>query len=600
MSSADAVPQSVGGRATGPDADAVVPVGDRNQQMQSGDSYHNLVESRSMTQTPGLAGGDATAGPQLLRPAIAMSWRRSESFGLEPANPIVGPAKLEFDASSRLLQAATPVLDSVRESLSGVRAGGLLADSSGTIVGRFFGDADLAASTDRFGGCLGMPFDESRTGTNAIATCVETREPVTVVGEEHFLECLKSFDCYGLPIINPVTRRLEGVIDLMVDTGFEHRQRRALEVVLDRMVREISMRFLADYDPDVQHSLIAFHALVRRTDDPVVLFGRDFVLHNRRALDELSTSDLSELEQHAMAGGHSTEVRLILESGREVAVQVASPSHGQPALLRVRSNVRERSPVPRTLGRTKSVTDRIDERLDALAARRTPVLVIGERGTGRSRAAHRIAGKGAVVVSAADFAHEPVTDSTAALVIEEADCLSSRAVAEVAETIRAGNRRVVMTTVRDAGHKDIDYLGGLCTEWVELPPLRERTEDVAQIANSILRELHAGRAPQVRLSTPVIDLLRRHRWPGNLAELAAVLAEISSRRSAGDISITDLPTRYQRLSAVRSKLTPFEQAEWQLIERTLVACDGNKVHTAKRLGISRSKLYARLRYFQIT
>lgn len=538
-------------------------------------------------------------GLQLLRPSIAMSWRRSEIYGLDPTNRIGGSSELEFDYSSRLLRAASPVLESISNSLNGIEAGGLLADSSGTIVARFFGEADLASRADRFGGRIGAQFDESRTGTNGIATCVETREPVTILGSEHYLECFKSFDCYGLPIINPVTRRLEGAIDLMVNTGFEHR--RALEVVLDRVAREISTRYFADYDPEVQQSLIAFHTLVGRTDDPVVLFGRDFVLHNRRALDELSKSDLSELEQHAMEGAHAAEARFTLESGREVAVQVASSDIGQPALLRIRSNVRERRPVPRTLGRTRSVTDRIDGRLDALAELSTPVLIIGERGTGRSRAAQRIAGEGNIVISAVDFDHRSAPESGAALVIEEADCLSARAVAVVAQMIRAGQRRIVMTAVRDANHShnDIDYLGGLCTEWVELPPLRERPEDIAQICNVILREHRNGEMTELRLSSPVLGLLRRHRWPGNLAELATVLSEISNRRSAGDIAIADLPSRYQSLSAVRSTLTPFEHAEWDLIVRTLDACDGNKVHTAKRLGISRSKLYARLRYFQI-
>jgi transcriptional regulator of acetoin/glycerol metabolism len=550
------------------------------------------------------APGDDASSHQLLRPDIAMSWRRSAVAGLTPAHRITGPLTLEFDSSSRLLQAATPVLDSIRDSLQGVRAGGLLADASGTVVGRFFGDPDLATAADRFGGCVGMQFDESSTGTNAIATCIETKMPVNIVGNEHYLDCLKGYDCYGVPIINPVTRRLEGAVDLQVETGFDPQQRRALQVVLDRMVREISMRALSDYDPDVQQSLAAFNALTRRTTDPVVLFGRDFVLHNRRALSELSSLDLSELEHYAMSGGHPSEMNLVLESGREVAVQVANPTHGEPALLRVRNYEREHPPVPRSLGRTKSVSSRIDERADVLAFKRASVLVVGERGTGRTRIARRIAESQVITLAARDFESRCVDSPTVPLLIEDIQDLPSTSVGTVAALIRSGHRQVVITATPDAvaDHEDkptdITYLAGLCSEWIELPPLRERFEDLPQIFDAIARERTADSENRIRLTQPAIDQLRRHRWPGNIAELAAVLYDVATRRTSGEVTIADLPSRYQKNGA-RAHLTPFELAELDLIERTLDAYNGNKVHTANHLGISRSKLYARLRYFHV-
>lgn len=535
-----------------------------------------------------------------LRPPIAMSWRRSQQSGLQPADAIQVSRDVDFDGSSRLLAATRPVLDGARSALSGVRAGGLLADAGGTIVGRFFGDADLDAVTDAAGGCFGVPFDEAHTGTNAIATCLETRTPVDVLGTEHYLQCLKAFDCYGLPILNPMTQRLEGVIDLMVDAGCDGRHRRALQVVLDQMVREIEMRLVSDYDPDVQMSLAAFQALTRRTDDPVILFGREFVLHSRRTLDELTPPDLVALEQCAGEAANGDSVTMTLASGREVAVEAARAPKGRPVLLRIRGGIRGRPSVPRTLGRALSITERIDARIAELAAGCANVLVVGERGAGRSHTARRLAGPGAVVLDAAALTDATaLTCAGAALVVEEVHTLDPALVPAVAAALTApAGPRVVLTAVSEA-RDDLGYVGSLCTEWVELPPLRERLADVPAIAEGMLAQLSADRAHPLRLSAPVLDLLRRHRWPGNMAELAAVVAHSAGRLSVGDIAVTDLPGRYQRVRTVRSGLTPFEQAEWDLIERTLSACDWNKVHTARRLGISRSKLYARLRYFQI-
>ncbi|UQE76182.1 hypothetical protein MYK68_06225 [Gordonia sp. PP30] len=342
---------------------------------------------------------------------------------------------------------------------------------------RFFGDRALDRSTERIGGSTGAVFDEQSSGTNAIATCLETRAPVNVFGAEHYLDRLRSFDCYGIPILNPVTRRLEGVVDLMMDAGLATDHRRALEALLDRMVHEISLRLLSDYDPDVQQAVAAFTTLARRSDDAVILLGRDFVLHNRRALDELTTADIAGLEAHASTPGEALEATVTLESGREVTVQTYQHLAGQPVMLRVRNGVRARPPVPRV--EAGSATARTATRIDRLTGSTAPVLVIGEPGTGRSTAARRIAGEDARTVAAAMldddaaaalYTADPAT--AAPLIVEEIDRLSAHAVTDLALLVRQGRR--VVFTVRAEARDDIGYLGGLCAEWLELPPLRRR------------------------------------------------------------------------------------------------------------------------------
>ncbi|MFV0472875.1 MAG: helix-turn-helix domain-containing protein, partial [Pikeienuella sp.] len=61
---------------------------------------------------------------------------------------------------------------------------------------------------------------------------------------------------------------------------------------------------------------------------------------------------------------------------------------------------------------------------------------------------------------------------------------------------------------------------------------------------------------------------------------------------------TDLPTRFQAKPG-RTNLTVLERAERDAIVRTLAVCKGNKTQAAARLGLGRSTLYVRLRYFGI-
>lgn len=508
----------------------------------------------------------------------------------------------DMDRSSRLLRAATPVLERARGALNGVRAGGLLTDGSGIVVDRYFGSRQFEAVCIRLGGSLGMYFDEPHTGTNALATAIETRAPVIVLSEEHYLECLHPFDCYGVPILNPVTRRLEGAIDMVVDAGSTDYWP-ALRLLLDQLVRDIETRLMCDYDYDLQKSVAAFQGLTQRTHDAAILFGDDFMLQNRRAESDFSATDLAVLKQVANTVNSDQTVAVTLESGRAVTVQyAAADSQRRHTLLRVRSDVRTRLVVPRAQTEAATVTERIDRRIVELSVATANTGIIGERGTGRTYAARLIAGRGALFFDGATMTRDDLSSMSGhrgTVVVDGVDAVSPEVLALFATTFSASpdTRFVVVSTV--AKESSATYVLSLCPEQLDLPPLRARLADVPRLADRMLSSAGSPGGRNLRFSNAVHDLFQHHVWPGNLAELRAVVEDVVARRSAGDISITDLPLRYQRPSTPRRGLTALEQAEWSVIHETLTRFDWNKSHAAKDLGISRSKLYARMRYFSI-
>ncbi len=90
----------------------------------------------------------------------------------------------------------------------------LLADNTARILDRRTGNSALS---NRLDGALiapGFSFAEEDSGTNGIGTALEERKIFSVRGGgEHFRESLQDMACVGLPIVHPISRTVEGILD---------------------------------------------------------------------------------------------------------------------------------------------------------------------------------------------------------------------------------------------------------------------------------------------------------------------------------------------------------------------------------------------------
>jgi DNA-binding NtrC family response regulator len=148
-----------------------------------------------------------------------------------------------------------------------------------------------------------------------------------------------------------------------------------------------------------------------------------------------------------------------------------------------------------------------------------------------------------------------------------------------------------------------DLLYRLNTVVIHLPPLRERRDDIPQLAALFLREQAARyKQPAVELTPGAMRALLDHQWPGNVRELRhaverAVLMARSSSVTEDDLGLHSpraaTPASHGELS---DDLT-LEGAERLLIQRALARYGGNVSRAAEALGVSRSALYRRLQYY---
>jgi two-component system response regulator AtoC len=165
--------------------------------------------------------------------------------------------------------------------------------------------------------------------------------------------------------------------------------------------------------------------------------------------------------------------------------------------------------------------------------------------------------------------------------------------------IAASNRRLDEAVAGGSLREDLMYRLNVFP--LELPPLRQRKEDIELLAEHFLDALNAEHGTAKRLSQAALDRLRLHSWPGNVRELrnvvqrAFILAE-------GDIRVATLPLGTSE-EAPGSDLglkvgNSVAETERRLILATLEHCEGDKRRTAEILKISLRTLYNRLREYE--
>ncbi|OXY92385.1 protein phosphatase [Streptomyces diastatochromogenes] len=188
--------------------------------------------------------GEAVEGG--VRSPILGSWQRSRSLGLSPDQADL-PFRGDFDPESRLVRAAAPVLDRLQYTFAGSRMNISVADASGTVLLRRFGDASFARTLPAIQRVPGFVFAERYAGTNGIGLALAERQLIRVYGAEHFAERAQGNACRALPVRDPLSGRIEGVLCFgypraAEDPGLATMIRKAAEAVERRLLGQSTVR----------------------------------------------------------------------------------------------------------------------------------------------------------------------------------------------------------------------------------------------------------------------------------------------------------------------------------------------------------------------
>ncbi len=142
-----------------------------------------------------------------------------------------------------------------------------------------------------------------------------------------------------------------------------------------------------------------------------------------------------------------------------------------------------------------------------------------------------------------------------------------------------------------------DLLYRLNTIRIELPPLRERGEDIEELATFFLMNYQKKYKKQgLKLSQQTIKKLTRYHWPGNVRELQHAIEKAVILADSDVLKPDDFSLRHTDNQPVNKYLT-LEEMEKSMIEEALDRYNGNYSHVADKLGITRQTLYNKVKRY---
>ena len=323
--------------------------------------------------------------------------------------------------------------------------------------------------------------------------------------------------------------------------------------------------------------------------------------------------------------GRALERRRLVRRNRELEEELRGRGGGEDLL--------GRSPRMRALLRT----------IRGLRNNQSVVLIHGESGTGKelvARAIHRSSPRAAgpfvpvdcgalpeAIIESELFGHEPgaftgATGSPGLFRMAEGGTLFLDEVGELplpvqVKLLRALNSRAIRPVggnaelpvdirILSATHRDLgemvadgrfrlDLLYRLDVVRIEVPPLRERREDVPLLAHHFLRK-HAGAGPVLGFDDEALDALVRCEWPGNVRELENVIESALALARGPRLRRNELPLPAAAAAGGVPADVPLslEAYERCALERALREAGGDARAAARRLGLGRSTFYRKL------
>ncbi|ANB17014.1 sigma-54-dependent Fis family transcriptional regulator [Dokdonella koreensis] len=589
----------------------------------------------------------------LVSELILQSWRRCREHGLsvderlriEPASgSALGELKERFERLQRLCR---PEIESLYADARATGSIVVLTAPDGVILDAL-GSADFLDKASRVALRPGAPWGETSIGTNAIGTAVVERRAVEVRGGEHYFPPHRMLSCAAAPIFDP-TGQLAGVLDLSGEASVHHTH--ALGMVRFAVEQIEHRLFMHTFGAGTVLRLHAEPGLIGTPREGLLAFEGDRIVGaNRHALaltglswDELGRRRYADLFTSPLPRGEDVvELRNHLGTSLYARGRVAAPPRSAPASVAAPGPARgATAPAPVFDAEQRHALDTAVRLLDA----DLPFALIGETGTGKevfAREIHRRSRRGSgrlVAVNCAAFpeglieaelfgyvggaftgarregaagllreAHggvlflDEIGDMPLTLQSRFLRVLQERAVAPLGGGPAVPvDFSIICATHRDleaevaAGRFRADLYFRIAQHVVRLRPVRA-LDDRAGLIRHLWRAL-GGEAAGLAIGAEAMAVLCAAPWPGNYRQLAGTLRALCVLAPAPVIGVEHLPAELRRVGAPPPVAADegLQAIAESAMRRALAECDGNVSAAARRLGVSRSTLYRRLR-----
>ena len=443
------------------------------------------------------------------------------------------------------------------------------------------------------------------------------------------------------------------------------KKRRILVIDDEKAIRETLSEILTDEGYAVTLSASGEEGLRRFLDERWDLLLLDVWLKDRDGLSLLEAAEARVREVPVvMISGHAnveTAVRAVrlgaydfLEKplALERVLLTAQKAIERRDLLAEIAAMRGRADSEAILLGSSAAMTRLKAEIARVAPTDARVLITGENGTGKelvARALHRLSGRAdapLVEVNCAAIPEELIeselfghvkgsfTGATedrrgkfdeadgASLFLDEVGDMSARTQSKVLRALqegrftRVGSTKAIASDARvlSATNKNLqaeiargtfreDLYFRLAVVPLHVPPLRERSEDIPELARHFLElaSTRFGRRPR-HLSGEALRALQAHRWPGNVRELKNLIERLMIFGQGDAIDVSELPFSAAEAGALPPD-APLKDARDEFERRYILAAlkrhRGNVTRAAEMLGLERSNLHRKLKSYGI-
>jgi sigma-54 dependent transcriptional regulator, acetoin dehydrogenase operon transcriptional activator AcoR len=614
-----------------------------------------------------------------LRSSVAASWQRSRNHRItvdRAQAPLVADNELfrHRTKHAALRHAARCALQNSKTFLSDAGSMMILTDPTGLVIDTQ-GDARVIDAGRAVHLEHGGRWSEADIGTNAIGAAMAEARPVQIHGAEHFCTQVQRWTCAAVPVHDPSDGELLGVVDISGPASTFNPQSLALAVAVGQHVESVLAQSLKQ-----DHEKLLYHFLARKSlrvsDEYIVLDRRGAILHataralgaardsGLRADGDASTRFLKALPFEEWPAGlkqllPNASFDLVNNGGAGIGAIIVLPARRRPlasdrsvqgakaafepsAIATPCAKVRTPLPALDKAGNNSAnfvaqdqAVRAIVKRVESAAARKMPILIRGETGTGKeqlARHAHAASGRAGAFVPIncaalpeslieaelfgyADGAFTGARRGGAAGLVKEADggTLFLDEIGEMPVALQGVLLRLLDDwTVRPVGGSGVkvdvflvsatnatldravaegrfrsDLLYRLNTLEVRLPRLRDRT-DFDAIARHLLHTID----PACDVTAQALARLAPCPWPGNIRELRNMLARLT-------LGVANDTIDEACVEAALDQVPPLAPGSLHDIQRDRILTvyaetAGNISETARRVGASRNTIYRAL------
>lgn len=285
-----------GARATAPPA-----VGERTI------SSHVSYKPTSFEDWERFTGGEASFRPKTVDQAVLSSWERCRTYGIDPETVgfnFVSPDELQArrKANAKLVDAAVPYVENLHQIIRGSGAIITLSDAQNVIVHVV---SDLQSRHIKNFPKLGTDQSERLGGTNGIGTALAARQPVQIVGFDHWFRNNHDWACYAAPI--QIDGKIIGALDLTIP--IENRNPLSLGLVVsgvNGIERELRLtNALSEREILVEQQ----NAVLSMIDTGFILVDRDGIVKDTNAELHRIFHDTRSWNNHPLDDFFQTGVR---------------------------------------------------------------------------------------------------------------------------------------------------------------------------------------------------------------------------------------------------------------------------------------------------